>query len=447
MNQDEMVLPIMLGDGLVLREATAVDAHPLAEFNAKIHGEDPEDAAMIYHWTEDLFSVRHNHPTTTPAHFTIVSDDSGQIISSLCTIPQTWSYDDLPLNVGRIELVGTLPEYRGRGLVRQQMDYHHQTGEARGDLLQVISGIPWYYRQFGYDMALDLGGGRRYVWERRENLKHLKEGDEPYTWRRATLNDLPLLQTLYARHCAGSMINTIRTEAEWRHELLGHHEHSIQFRHWWIISEKSVGDVAYVQFAVWGQNFYVHEVAVVAGHSLRAVGLYLTRLFKGYANLRREKVKEQPPLTGLLFRLGRHHPLYEAYGRQLERQEQPYAWYIRIPDLVRFLRHVQPVLEKRLAQSVMAGHTGTLRLNFYKEGALALQFARGVLAGLEPYEKTSVTDGDAHFPRLLFYQLLCGRATLAELNETRADCYADPEAEILLEILFPKMISRPLGLG
>ena len=30
----------------------------------------------------------------------------------------------------------------------------------RGELVQGITGIPYYYRQFGYEMALDLGGGR-----------------------------------------------------------------------------------------------------------------------------------------------------------------------------------------------------------------------------------------------------------------------------------------------
>ena len=447
MSTKQTILPLTLPDGLILRRATSADAQPLAEFNAKIHGEDPDDATMIYHWTEDLFSVRQTHPTTTPADFTLITKEDGAIISSLCTIPQTWTYGDIKFPVGRIELVGTLAEYRGQGLVRLQMNIQHQWGDERGDLMQVISGIPWYYRQFGYDMALDMGGGRRYVWERRNNLKHLKEEDEPYTWRRATLNDLPLLQQLYARHCADTLINTVRDEATWRHELTGHHEHSIQFRHWWIISHKTLGDVAYVQFAVWGQTIFVHETAVVPGHSLRAVALYLTRMFKGYVNLRREKVKNEPPITGVIFRLGRDHPIYHAYGRQIDRLEQPYAWFVRVPDLVRFIQHVQPLLEERLAESVMAGHTGKLQLNFFRQGTLQLDFAQGKLTQMEPFEKKKMSDGDAHFPDLLFNQLVCGRATLAELNETHADCYGSPEAEILLGILFPKTVSRPLGLG
>jgi hypothetical protein len=33
-------------------------------------------------------------------------------------ISQIWAYEGIPFGVGRPELVGTLPEYRNRGLVR-----------------------------------------------------------------------------------------------------------------------------------------------------------------------------------------------------------------------------------------------------------------------------------------------------------------------------------------
>lgn len=53
-----------------------------------------------------------------------------------------------------------MPEYRRRGLVRAQFDVIHQWSAARGQLVQVISGIPFYYCQFGYEMGLALSGGR-----------------------------------------------------------------------------------------------------------------------------------------------------------------------------------------------------------------------------------------------------------------------------------------------
>jgi len=63
--------------------------------------------------------------------------------------------------VGRPELVGTHPDYRRRGLIRAQFKIIHQWSAARGHAMQAITGIPWYYRQFGYEMALELHGSRQ----------------------------------------------------------------------------------------------------------------------------------------------------------------------------------------------------------------------------------------------------------------------------------------------
>ncbi|MGW8249740.1 MAG: GNAT family N-acetyltransferase, partial [Anaerolineales bacterium] len=146
-----------LGQGLLLRRSTAVDAEALVEFNASLHSDDgPEQPdERVAAWTRDLLT--RPHPSFGVGDFTIVEDSStGKIVSSLNIIPQTWSYDGIEFKVGRPELVGTRPEYRNRGLVRAQFETVHRWSAERGELLQAITGIPYYYRLFGYEMALNL---------------------------------------------------------------------------------------------------------------------------------------------------------------------------------------------------------------------------------------------------------------------------------------------------
>ena len=149
-----------LGDHLILRRATPDDADTLAEFNALIHTDEPgQPDKRIASWTKDL--ITKPHPTFSPGDFTIVEDTSTRkIVSSLNLISQTWSYAGIPFKVGRPELVGTLPEYRNRGLVRAQFEVIHQWSAERGEMAQGITGIQYYYRLFGYEMALNLSGGR-----------------------------------------------------------------------------------------------------------------------------------------------------------------------------------------------------------------------------------------------------------------------------------------------
>ncbi len=99
-----------LGANLVLKHATDKDAPRLNAFNAMIF--DPyvgvQTEAMMLH-----------HPTIRPENFIYIEDSTtGQIVSSLCLLPWRWRFDEIELKMGEMAIVGTLPEYRNRGLVR-----------------------------------------------------------------------------------------------------------------------------------------------------------------------------------------------------------------------------------------------------------------------------------------------------------------------------------------
>ena len=151
-------IPRDLGGGLILRQATAEDTEAAAEFQSLVHAPPGTSGEEFRIWTRDL--MRGALPGFQPGDFTLVEDtNTDAIVSMLNLIPQTWSYGGIEVGVGRIELVSTHPDYRRRGLVRAQMDAVHEISAKRGERMQVISGIPWYYRQFGYDMALECQVG------------------------------------------------------------------------------------------------------------------------------------------------------------------------------------------------------------------------------------------------------------------------------------------------
>jgi len=147
-------------------------------------------------------------------------------------------------------------------------------------------------------------------------------------------------------------------------------------------------------------------------------------------------------LKAFVFNLGGVHPVYEAMREDLPRVRKPYAWYVRIPDLPDFLRHVAPVIEHRLADSIVAGHTGDLKLSFYREG-LKLSLEAGKLTGVERWCPSSAEDGDAMFPDLSFLQLLFGYRSLETLTYAFADCWTrGDEARVLFEAMFPEQPSN-----
>ena len=427
-----------LGNGLIMRRSTSEDAETLAEFNGNIHGTDELDRQRVAAWTHDLLA--RPHPTLRPDDFTIVEETAtGRIISSMNLIPQTWTYEGIEFGVGRPELVGTAPEYRHRGLVRAQFDEIHKWSAERGHMVQGITGIPYYYRLFGYEMALDLAG-RRFGYE--PNVPKLKDGEEePYLIRPATEADLPFVAEVYAHAIRRHAIACVRTPDVFKYELDGQSENNID-RYEMRIIETPAGElVGYFQHPSWlgatGLSAVWYELK--PGVSWLTVTPSVVRYLwsKGQEYARRDG----KTCTSFGFMLGTQHPVYEAMGNNLPNQHKPYAWYLRVPDLPSFLKHIKPALEKRLAESIAVGHSREIKISFYRTG-LRLVIEKGRLTMIEDWKPSPADEGMVAFPGLTFLQLLFGYRSYDELRQSFPDCWCNTEeVRALINILFPKKSS------
>jgi hypothetical protein len=439
-----------LGNNLILRRSTPEDCAALAKFNGTIHVAPGEDLAeYISQWIQDLFSGR--HPTFNVDDFTIIEDTgTGEIVSCLCLIDQTWSYEGIQFPVGRTELVSTHPDYRRRGLVRKQFDVVHQWSEERGHKAQFITGIPWYYRQFGYEMAVNLGGSRfSYL----PVIPRLKDDQkEQFIFREAAEKDIHFLTELYAYSTQRSMLSCVRDEAIWLYELTGRTPKSALDTRIHIIEDLSGKSVGYFIVAptLHGGTLNLWSYELAEGVSWLSVTPTVLRKLQdiGEAYAERDTTEEnKSELKTLAFRLGEDHPAYHVNPRSLPLVNPSYAYYMRVPDLPDFLMTIRPVLEERLTKSYAVGYSGELKLNFFKDG-LILTFEDGKLKSVEIWEKPEREVASALFPDLTFLQLLLGYRSYDELNEALPDCYSyNNDAKVLLRILFPKKPSRVYDLG
>lgn len=428
-----------LGSGLILRRSTPQDAEPLAQFNAWIHGDMA--SSRLEHgvgaWTRDLLT--RPHPTFQADDFTIVEDTtSGRIVSSLNLISQTWSYGGIPFKVGRPELVGTHPDYRNRGLVRAQFEAIHQWSAERGEILQAITGIPFYYRIFGYEMALNLGGSHvGYP----VHVPNLSEGEtEQYLIRPAIEDDLPFIAKTYNHGCQRSLVSCVRNMDLWRYELLGKSPDNVDRAELRLITRVDGEPVGFLTHPIsrWGPSLGMTEYELKPGESWAAVTPAVMRYLK-LTGLNLKPEHGDDPMEAISFRLGETHPVYDVLGSRLPKINPPYAFYLRVPDIAALLLKIAPVLEKRLEASPLAGHSGELKISFYRAG-LRFVFEKGRLAIIENWKPTPEGhSGDAAFPGLTFLQILFGYRSLAELRYAFADCFiTNEDVRMLINILFPR---------
>lgn len=429
-----------LGEGLVLRRASAADAEALAAFNADLHRDEgtaqPDEGIAV--WTRDL--LLRPHPTMSAGGVTVVEDRrSGAIVSSLSLIPQTWAYAGREFGVGRMELVGTNSGYRQRGLVRAQFAVAHAWSAARGQAAQIVTGIPYFYRQFGYEMVLTLGAGRA---GSKLDVPALKEGEtEPYMVRPAPAADAPFIARTYAAGQRRHLVRDVRSAAVWRYEIEGYSEGSIVRVETRILETpggEPVGFLAHLPRLERGRVVLVsYELAgkVSWATVTPTVLRYVYAVGEDYAR------RQGGEIGGHFSWRGTDHPCYRVAERCLPVVRRPYAHYVRVADLPGFLRLIGPVLEDRLLAAGLAGHDGELKLGFFRSGC-RLVFAGGRLVASEPWLPGPGNYGDATFPDLTFLQLLFGYRDLSELEYAFPDCGARADtSHALLMALFPKQAS------
>jgi hypothetical protein len=429
-----------LGDGLVLRWATAADAGALAELYAEAFrdtADSPPNEGTL-RVVEDYMSGR--HPFLGPQDFAVVADERrGVVLAAACLMRQEWDYGGIPFPVGRPEIVASDPDYRERGLVRAVFELIHARSAARGDMAQGITGIYYYYRQFGYEYALDLGGDRSVYFAAIPKLK--PDQNEPYTLRAYQADDLPLAMRLYDQDRARVPVSARISPEYWEWTRAGQNPAAGEGWPAQLILNAEGRPVGLVLVARrrWGDALPVLGLAVEPGTSLAAVMPSVLRALQAQAQELSTFRPDPPAPARIAFSLGRQHPAYDVLGPAAATYDPPYAWYVRVPDLPGFIRQIAPALERRLAASAAAGHTGELRLNFYR-GGLRLAFEGGRLTDAQAWSARAERWGprpNAGFPPLVFLQLLFGHRSLAELRYAFPDAWADSEARVVLEALFP----------
>ncbi|KAF9911158.1 hypothetical protein BX616_010662 [Lobosporangium transversale] len=404
-------------------------------------------------------------------------------------------YGSINLQFGKPELIACDPEYRGKGLIRRLLfEMIHPASDARGDDLQFIGGIPYFYRQFGYEYALYVCPGTRF--ENADAVPALAKGEtEPYNLRRATVDDIPLLIRLShpeKRH-AIAQVGLHYTPEYWQytvHDIYEDKQHRFDAdRDTRIIVDVKTGmDVG---FTVVSHGYLGPQLEAMALEEdlvkyIDAKDSVLRQLFQ-HARERQEIAAREYELykkkIGLVteddtngpkpirfsfgLQLNKEHPLSILVSDKIKDAPNnicDYLLYARIPSYKRFIQKITPELEKRLADSVIAGISGRLRLNFFRrvEGqdckGLQIFLEKGKIVDVQNWAPLSdaqlleerlqwkaqgtkaPTIYVASFGPLTFSSLITGKNSVEELVLANGEnLIKDNPTRTLLETLFPKV--------
>lgn len=404
-------LHIPLDNGCIihtLRGPADVDA--VATFAARIFGD--EVGGMM----ENLLT---HYPGMEPADQFFVTNSDGNVVSILCLIEWTWRYGEVNLPVGEMGVVATDPAYRRQGLIRAQVEHFKARLAERGCLLSCIQGIPYYYRQFGYEYTLPLEGGWRI------ELRHISDPPaHAYRIRRATLEDVAQLAHLHEEATRGLTPHPVRSTERWEYLLrttaLGD---SGAHQTWVLTADDTV--VAYVRLPEYhfGDELTVDDAS---RFTLDAAQVMLAHLRDRAGAADQPAIRLNLPATSDLVQVARTVDAHDL---------GTYAWQIHLPDVVKLLDAIRPTLTARLVDSVLHRHTGRLRVGFYRSGA-QIEFDRGKVVAVDRLGQEE--DVDCSLPPMALAPLILGQRTVEELRAAYPDVSVGGVPRLLLNTLFPR---------
>lgn len=409
--------PRALAPGLVLRQAqNAEDLEAVLAAHLAAFGD------------EDEITLRENlvcRPGSRPEDVFYVQDAAtGQAVSSVSLIRETWRYEGVPLPIAEVGIVSTRPEYRGRALVRPQFDAYHRRARQEGCVLSIISGIEHYYRQFGYEYVLPTGGG---VGLRPEQIPDLPPGEgTAWSVRPARPEDMPTLLGFYEEETRPLRISAELTEEVWRYQD-GLPEAARERRATHIVEENGV---ARGFLRTWARPIPER------GEGVRIQGAYLPHQDACLAALRWAKAESLRAHDGrgIRVRLPYRAPLVQAARALGGEESRPYAWLVRVLDPVGLMTRIAPVLERRLAGSPLSGYSGTFTMGLMTE-SLVLRFRGGRLlqVGAARRGRADITLPPPVAPMVWF-----GWRSMQQVADWYPDAsIRDKAAARLADILFP----------
>ena len=437
-----------LGGGLLQRWSTPEDTENIAQLCGMVFRDKEDEPFNIYAITSVRRQMSGDFPLMGPGDYAVIEDvgkEGNPLVACTCLWRREWEYDGIVFGVGQPEFVATHPDYRNRGLIRKLFEMVHARSESEGHLVQGITGITYFYRQFGYEYALELEGRKTTYLSLIPKAQ--ESTPEPYSLRTATSEDVPLLMDLYNGQRSASMVWSINSERFWRYQIQEEKDPTIVGKQMCVrmIVDNAGVVQGYLMVATkrWGKSLDVYALNIAAGVSWQAVTLPLLRMLQAYGMQIPAVRPDVPPFHEISFWLGSAHPVYEVLGETLAPYyEPPYAWYVRVPDVLAFIRHIAPALEKRIANSAAAFYTGEFTLDFFR-GGMHMVFDKGHITRIEPWRAPAYQNtADASCPALVFLQLLFGYRSLEELRYAFPDVRVEnSNAEVLLNALFPKKFS------
>ena len=315
-------------------------------------------------------------------------------------------------------LVASDPEYRKRGLQRILNNEFDKRIREDGYHLAAIEGIPYFYRQFGYEYSVPLDEWAALPIQKLPNqpshdISHLTPEEIPRV--------IELLEASQKKY----LVHSVRSREEWEAQERTGHVGESESRTY--VVKRYGSPVAYFRATIKNAIVFLHEITDTDEETSKQIAAFMRRL------------GEENGATELVSRESYEVPFNKYLSTLGSEEKPPYAWQIKIVDPFRVLTNISPVLEERVVHSPFRGYNDLVPINLYGV-TVTLTFTKGSITGVK--QCPSEQSGEILINPLIFSKMLLGYRSLNEIEPEYLDVRIKPEYRKLMSVLFPKAIGH-----
>ena len=380
-----------LDDGAIVRGARDTDIAEMLALEAEREGEDDAvDLKLVAETPGGLESMS-------------VVELDGRVVSMATLLDESLNVAGTTLPAGQIEMVATARHAEGRGYVRALMQRSHMLSALRGHVVQVMIGIPNFYRQFGYAYSIQM-----HPWATVSRRELAETGLSSVTASEADLIECQRLQSETQAHFDVTMPHS---QDCWRWLVLHTSSQQVLVRD----SEGRARALARIYDDAEGHV----DVGEISSTSAQATDTLIAHALRAAGDGGTVRANVRPHVPGL--------------SDKVEDVERSEWYYVRVPDPVVLLNAMAPVLLARLRDADRPN--GEALISFFRSH-LRLNWAGGALTVTPggPLQ-APVHAGGSGVPIDALGSMLFGHGAEG-LEDRFPDAHLGRQAD-LMQVLFP----------
>lgn len=246
-----------------------------------------------------------------------VAASGDDILSTAAIFPGRLRFGDVTMVAGTIEFVATREDAEGRGLVRRLFDEIHRTASSRGEMVQWIVGITYFYRKFGYEYAIPVDGMHLFP------VGGAPEMPAGWSVRAARAEEIEMIVAAQESYAGAADVSITATKWLWET-----YRRSPSYQ---VVVAEGPKERGYGRIYAWEDDRYLTDIVVQSADA--AAALANAAGDDGQSDL---SILSRPAARPYLDQLAPWTPSGDAY-------------YLRVDDPVALLEAIRPVLDRRLA--------------------------------------------------------------------------------------------------